>query len=375
MPPMIRLSDFDFLQQQTLWLTLAHEGDIEPVDKAALRQWLCEAPRRMEKTSLAAWVSLTGLLVWATLEDEAGHPNDAILLRAVLEHALTVPLHVWMAEGEPLVKSKPNPNYVPNEDDEEMPDARPAYDALRSLLGMLSFADAGVGPHPSIVALFESDWNPGPLLHYLDQAREIQGLYVCTEHTPKTSTAQGFLLEGVLSAMGNSSWRPPEHPAMAMLWDKEAHAYYKYDSPTGRDSLSLRNKEQRLAARAAYEAFPQYAGKALLAYLQWPEMRQHMKAETFFPFPFDQSHDLQTLEALVRTWQQQNSVSSGTKALCNELKKHHPDVAHLLEMHCSFYSQPNHALQHLSDITMSFRQIVGREKPQMFSIEHLDLGT
>lgn len=372
-----RFSDFDFVQQAALWLSLAHEGDIDPVDKNMLRKWLAEAPGRMNQTSLAVWVSLTGLLVWITHDEEQAHPSDGPLVRAVLDHAVGVPIHVWMAEGHPLVESIPNPNYVPSEDDDpEEHENRPAYDALRGLTGMLAMAEAGLGPHPTLSAVLASGWEPGPLLGHLDQAREIQALYVETEYTPKTHTAQGYLICGILSAIGTSDWRPQAHPALAMLWDKDAHDYYRYEGSISSGELPLRNTEKRHAAQRTLAAFPEYAGLALNTFLDWTNLRRLMGADAFFPFPFEKSHETDTLHALVRCWQQRNGGAHlGSPNICAGLIYHHPEVANLLEMHCSFYTQPNHALNNLPSIMGAFEHVVGVRENQTLSIDHLDLGS
>lgn len=367
-------STAEFVQKEREWLELAHEGDIDPVDATELRAWLEQTPGRLNQTSLTAWVEMTGLLLWKTHGNEQATPSDGELLRSVLDHALTIPMHVWMAEGKPLVASKPNPHHVPSEDDEEDHETRPAYDALRGVMGMLSLAETGQGPHPTMMAALALGWQPGPLLHHLDQAREIQAVYVETEYTPKTDTAQGFLVSAVLAAMGSSPWVPQAHPCLAMLWDKNVHNYYQRD--TSHDGIGRRtNKERSQAAKTAFDAFPQYAGQALLAYLNWNDLRHSLRSDQMFPFPFKESHGTQTLEALVRSWQQQHhSMRVSAKAVCKQIEHHHASLAHLLEVHCSFYSQPEHAIQNLSDLMESFHVVIGKEHMQTLSIAHLDLG-
>ena len=374
-PP--RFSDSEFVSQEKLWLKLAHEGDVEPVDKEALRQWLTEAPGRLRQTSLAAWTSLAGLLLWVTHDSGIAHPKDGHLVRKLLDHALTVPIHMWMAEGEPLVKESVNPNHVPSDEEDEPSDhdARPAYDALRGLTGMMAMAEAGLGPHPTLTAVLASGWQPGPLLAHLEQAREIQMLY-CERPQTLTRTAQGYLVDGILSAIGTSEWRPEAHPAMALLWGPEVQEYYSQEPDHTLGQERLRSQELGQAAQRVFQAFPEHAAQALRTFVDMPALRRHMGAAAFFPFPFDKSHDVQTLGALLRCWQQRDNVfHRGTKGFCDELTRHHPDVANLLEMHCSFYTQPNHALNNLPSIIEAFEHVVGVRENQMLNIDHLDLGS
>lgn len=369
-----RLSDSDFVQQEKLWLALADQGDTDPIDVDALRIWLDQAPGRLEQTSLAAWTSLGTVLVWRTQDETTAHPEDVRLSRAVLDHALTVPIHVWMAEGPPLVEKTVNPDYVPNMEDGDEDDgpARPAYDALRSFLGTLSFADAGQGPSSIFMGILASGWEPAPLLHHLDHAREIQALYVENENSPKTSTAQAFLIEAALSAMGTSAWRPSQHTAWSMLWNENVHAYYQPDE--GAYGPRIRSGEQRRAAAAALETFPQYAGMALNAYLTWPKLRRSMNAADMFPFPFEHSCDANTLETWVRCWQNRDNNSIGAKTACHLLEQHHPQIAHLLDMHCSLYTTAHDARRNATNIMESFQHLVGGKEPDTLSIGHLDLG-
>lgn len=369
-----RISDSVFSSQEKHWLALASDGDIDPIDIDELRAWLFQTPSRLDQTSLAAWTALAATLVWKS-DDNKAHPGDGLLVRMLLDHALTVPMHVWMAEGEPLVKDTPNPNYVPNFDDDDVGDqraVRPAYDSLLHLLALLSSSEAGLGPHPIFMEIVHSGWEPGPLLHHLDKVREMQALYIKTDRTPSAVTAQGHLIEGVLAAMGTSAWRPAPNSLWSLLWDSGMHDYYGNNSGT-ENELQLKRAQQRASATAAWTTFPQYAGVALAAYQESPGYRNHMKAEHFAPFPFDASHDAQTLQIWLDIWQRKDMTWNKNSTLCAGLIEHHPKVAHLLEMHCSFYTQPEDAMRDIANIAEAFQHAIGRGTYEQLSISDFNV--
>ena len=302
-------------------MALASDGDIEPIDIDELRVWLFQAPGRLDQTSLAAWTSLTATLVWKS--DKKAHPEEGLLVRMLLDHALTVPMHVWMAEGEPLVKSTPNPNYVPNFDDDDAGDqraVRPAYDSLLHLLAMLSSSEAGLGPHPIFMEIIHSGWKPGPLLEHLDKVREMQNVYMNIDGTHRTTTAQGRLIENVLSAMGTSAWRPAPCPIWALLWDSKMNDYYgNRERNKQEQELPLKRAQRIASATIVWTTFPQYAGLALAAYTQSAGHRDHINADFLFPFPFDASHDTQTLKTWLHTWQRKDISWTANPTLCASL--------------------------------------------------------
>jgi hypothetical protein len=98
-----------------------------------------------------------------------------------------------------------------------------------------------------------------------------------------------------------------------------------------------------------------------------------MDAQVFFPFPFDQSNDTLTLEAFLRLWQQKNRGFFSATRLCEHLVQYHPQVANMLEMHCSFYNQPSQAVMNLHNMTEAFQSLIGCSTIQTLSIKHLDL--
>lgn len=267
-----RIPDNDFLRLQTEWLELQNNNNADGIDLVTLRIWLAQAPSRLEQTSLAIWTSLTGVLVLATEKDAQCNPLDGPLIKQLLDHALTIPMHVWLAEGKSLVQDKINPDYLfnaENDDSDFVFEARPAYDELRSLFSLLSWQSKDAGPHSLFMATLALGWQPGPLLSHLDSVREIQMLQAENARASRTDTAQGFLLESCLSAMAISDWRPAPHNVWGMLWDTGIHAYYTDDDIQYRpiDEQRKRALEQRKASAAVLAHFPEYTGLALRSYL------------------------------------------------------------------------------------------------------------
>lgn len=369
--------DAQLMAQYLRWEQLAQEGDSEAIEANDVRRWLARMPVRLTAVSLAAWGETLSNLAWVTIEDEGNSP-DGHLLVAFLEHALKVPMHIWLAEDEHW-----SPPVVPYEDYEngyeEPPHARSSYDGLLRVLRMLSFS-SGSGPHPMLMAALQLGWEPTSLLDHLDGAREIQRLY-CEENVhhrseapPTSLTAQAFLLEGVLGAMATSTWRPRNrtHPVWAGLWNSHVHGYYQETEAIG--ELALHGAEQRRAAEAALVTFPHFKGQALQAYLDWRQLRDKLVANRFFPLSPEHDQGLSVLVPLLAAWLKKEGTHRGAVALCNQLETQHPAVAQLLEMHCSFYAQPNHAMRDAPSLLDAYQNALGLNQHPPLSIAHLNLG-
>lgn len=380
MPDAIPSSEPDnnrLVAQCLRWEQLAQEGDSEAIDANEVRRWLALMPARLDAVTLAHWGETLSTLAWVTIEDENDSP-DGPLLVAFLEHAVKVPLHVWLAEDENW--SAPHVPYEDYENGyEEPPHARSSYDGLLRILRMLSFS-CGAGPHPMLMAALHVGWEPTALLDHLDGAREIQRLY-CEEHArhradgpPTSLTAQAFLLESVLGAMACSAWRPADrgHPAWSGLWDSNVHGYYQETEASG--ELALHGAEQRRAAEAALESFPQLKGQAMQAYLEWRQLRVKLMAGRFFPLAVETDQGLDVLLPLLSAWLKKNGTNRGATALCEQLQEQHPAIAQLLEMHCSFYVQPNHAMRDAASLLDAYQNALGLNQGTPLSIAHLDLG-
>lgn len=375
--PTLQLDDAQLMAQYLRWEQLGQEGDTEAIDANQVRHWLAHMPARLSAVTLAGWGETLSNLAWVTIEDEGASP-DGHLLVAFLEYAVKVPLHVWLAEDENWVAPT-----VPYEDYEngyeEPPHARSAYDGFLRALRMLSFS-SGAGPHPMLMAALHLGWEPTSLLDHLDGAREIQRLY-CEENAhhrseapPTSLTAQAFLLEGILGAMATSTWRPNNrtHPVWEGLWNSHVHGYYQETEAIG--ELALHGAEQRRAAEAALVAFPHFKGQAMQAYLDWRQLRVKLIAHRFFPLSAQHDNGLAVLVPLLSAWLKKDGTNPGATALCNQLVQQHPAVAQLLEMHCSFYTQPNHALRDAPSLLDAYQSALGLDQDTPLSIAHLDLG-
>lgn len=263
--------------------------------------------------------------LWFTCKDNKHRPQDALLLRSVLEHALTVPMEIWLTEDSSFVQEW-------DPDEPERPTPRRAYDALH-----------------------QQRWNISAPNFCPGIAIELQKEYVESAfiRTSITDTIQGLLLEAVLSAMATSPWRPVQHDVWALLWDTDAHGYYNYDYPS-------RPKTARIQAlKKAREAFPQYAGLALTKYMTNRYIGRHTDQEYIFPFPFDVCHEGVTLTALVMLWSDEDEFGRARTRVRQLLTQHHPDVAYFLEMHQSLYDQPKDAIEAAGGVLEAFQEMLG----------------
>lgn len=355
-------SEQDFVQQAQVWLRLIDEGDTDPIDADALRGWLSQMPQRLSETSIEVWTLLMGGLIWVTGSEQPAKEQDCLLLKQVLDHALTVPMHEWLAEQSTSRENGAEDDYT---------EKRPAYDALRWLMFMLANGYRDEGPATVFVEVLQHHWEPGPLLWHLDQAREIQALYMDDDRSPGCSTAQNLLIQAVLSAMGTTPWRPQNHPVWELLWQRGIHTYY-HDEAHYESGPPPRQSEKRNAAAAAYQLFPEHTALMLSSYFQWKDLRRHLPPEKLFPLALQQDDDDKLLRALLYSRYQQHNTHNGGIAFNRALVQHHPEVVHLLDMHNSFYAQPHQAMNAIGDAAPAFHRLLEQRTVELLPLPDLD---
>lgn len=351
--------DNDLQRQAHAWLLLVDEGDTEPIVVDDLRRWLDQMPQRLSETTLTDWTLLMGTLIWSTYDQP--EPNDAVFLKTLLDHAVTVPMHEWLAE-EPAADRARSPNGV---------DPRPAYDALRWLTYMLSRGAEDEGPANLFVQTLGLGWAPEHLLWHLDQAREIQSLYMDDDGEHERHTAQNLLIQAVLATMGTTTWRPTEHPVWELLWLRGVHTYY-HDEVNYEPGPPPRKQEKRQAALATYQLFPQYTPLVLTSYNQWKDLRRHLPLSSLFPLVLTQSDPEKLLRALLSCRAQRSNVHNGGVEFNKVLTAHHPELVELLDLHTSFYAQPHQASNAAGDVVEAFCRMVNRTAVDSLALPDLD---
>lgn len=199
-----------------------------------------------------------------------------------------------------------------------------AFDAFESL--MREFHPTADGAHPCTKALVDSGWNP---IKFLDTIAANETSVLAANRTkrgynvPLSDTGAGGFIRTLHPLFWTGEWKPEPNPTYALLFETYVISQAFNAEP---DSQFIRN---------VLDASPGQAYKAL-----WCVRRQEYVEEThlkaLFPLPLIQENAQYMLAELMELLVDEPKAAKGkTMPL---VKEHHPELASLLEMHCSLFS-------------------------------------
>lgn len=312
-----------YFQQHGIYLAQKVKAGIEANDLVFMRQWLDDAPLQKDPVDMHSW----GMILHHLLEYQQGHPivspkdGDHVRLGAYFEATAGLSAERWWEKGPNVLHmhsisgmAVSSPSY-------------PAYDALCMVCSTLERSGLShVQPHLGLLVK-EGLWEPDDLLGVLDRMRGHQIGYMgkTNDFGTMSITAQGKLLRALRPLVLDTEWRPKNVDVYGDVW--EVHDYRVYDNQW--DS-ALREKK---FAQQWLKSVPSQNHKALAFVGEALDLMTHeLDLDNLFPMDLRTCDPLKALKAALLIM----AASEGADIL----KKHHPALVELLQMHSSLSDGP-----------------------------------